>query len=357
MNADKARILARGRWIEVLISLAPAITPAMERTGHHVPCPVHGGKDGFRTFNDVNQSGGTVCNTCGSFPDGFATLMWLNQWDFKTTLQAVANHLDAGAGDTQVKPVKRLLPIVRSSGSDERLRQALNRTWKEAFPLTDSKAQPGRLYLVRRGINLLPESSVVRFHPSLPYYHGKQWVDDYPAILSMVSDVTGKPVTIHRTYLTVDGYKAPVAFPKKLMRYPGNKVTGGAIRLDGSVTSVLAVAEGLETALSVMEGTALPVWCVINANMLEKFTPPSFVAKVIVFADKDLPTKQHPSGHGQDAAKKLVQRLWQMNIRASLAIPVGDIPPGRKSLDWNDVLQQNGKYAFQPENIPAITTM
>lgn len=354
MNADKARMLARGRWIEVLISLAPDITTALERTGHHVPCPVHGGKDGFRTFKDVNQSGGTICNTCGNFPNGFATLMWLNQWDFKTALQAVASHLESGS--TQVKQAKRQIPV--SKGNDERLRQALNRTWKEAFSLTDSKAQPGRLYLARRGISQVPSDSVVRFHPSLPYYDGEQWVDDYPAILSLVSDIAGKAVTIHRTFLTEDGQKAPVDFPKKLMRFPErNTLTGGAIRLVDLDSPILAVAEGLETALSVMEGTGLPVWCVFNANLLEKFTPPVSVEKILIFADKDLPTKQHPSGHGQEAAKKLVQRLWQMNIRASLAIPAGDIPPGRKSLDWNDVLRQNGKYAFQAENIQATTTI
>lgn len=354
MNADKARMLAQGRWIEILISLAPEITPAMERTGRHVSCPIHGGKDGFRTFDDVNQSGGTVCNTCGSFPDGFFTLMWINHWNFKTALQAVANYLEAGR--IQIRPVKRQLPVVK--GNDEKLRQALNRTWKEAFPLTDSKAKPARYYLARRGISLIPADSVVRFHLSLPYYDREQWVDDYPAILSLVSDVAGKAITIHRTFLTEDGQKAPVAFPKKLMRFPKrNTLTGGAIRLVELDSSILAVAEGLETALSVMEGTGLPVWCVFNANLLEKFIPPVSVEKVLIFADKDLPTKQHPSGHGQEAAKKLVQRLWQMNIKASLAIPAGDIPQGMKSLDWNDVLLQNGKYAFQVENIQATTAI
>src|SRR5690606_39807 len=136
--------------------------------------------------------------------------------------------------------------------------------------------------LARRGISLLLGDKVVRFHPSLPYYDGEHWVGDYPAMLALVSDVAGKPVTIHRTYLTQDGCKSPVESPRKLMRYPSDRtITGGAIRLHESCSPMLAIAEGLETALAVMEGTDLPVWCVINANLLEKFTPPVSTTKIL----------------------------------------------------------------------------
>lgn len=355
MNADKGRNLAQGRWVEILATLAPTIIPAIECVGHHVPCPVHGGKDGFRTFNDVNHSGGTICNTCGSYPDGFSTLMWINGWDFKTALQAVVNFLEVGS--TKIEPIKREIQVAKKV-SEEKLRQALNRTWREAFPLTDIRAEVGRVYLARRGISLLPEGRVIRFHPSLPYFEKKEWIDNYPAILSLVSDASGKPVTIHRTYLTDAGIKASVSSPKKLMRYPGDKVlTGGAIRLAKLDSPVLAVAEGLETALSVMEGIRLPVWCVINANLLEKFTPPAAVRKVLIFADKDAPSKQHPSGHGQEAARNLVQRLWKMNIRVSLAIPHGDILPGEKSLDWNDILLRRGKTWLELDNIQPVMAL
>jgi len=153
-------------------------------------------------------------------------------------------------------------------------------------------------------------------------------------------------VTIHRTYLTQDGKKAPVDSPKKLMSYPKDrKIIGGAIRLVDP-GPVLAIAEGLETALAVLEGTGLPVWCAVNALLLENFVPPPGVERVVVFADKDRPTDQHPSGHGQEAAKRLVQRLWEMGIKASAIVPAGSIPPGQKSLDWLDILNRDGKAGF-----------
>jgi methylmalonyl-CoA mutase cobalamin-binding subunit len=70
------------------------------------------------------------------------------------------------------------------------------------------------------------------------------------------------------------------------------------------------------------------------------------VRQILVFADKDRPTVQHPRGHGQEAAKQLVQRLWEMGIQASAIVPAGEIPAGQKSLDWLDILNRDGKAGF-----------
>ena len=83
----------RGRWERVLLALAPQLKAALERTGKHVPCPVHGGRDGFRIFPDVAETGGGICNTCGSFANGFALLMWINGWDFGRTIREVAEQV------------------------------------------------------------------------------------------------------------------------------------------------------------------------------------------------------------------------------------------------------------------------
>jgi hypothetical protein len=346
MKAEEVRPLAQGRWGEILAAIAPHLVPALERKGRHVPCPVHGGRDGYRVFKDVEQSGGSVCNTCGVFADGFATLMWANGWDFSTTLKAVAEYLSSGVSARSARPAPRATRAEPMKGEDdEKLRQSLNRVWNESVPISDRDAEPARLYLARRGISIRPPDGL-RFHPSLPYYDGDKRIGEYPAIITMVSGAQGNPVTIHRTYLTQDGKKAPVESPKKLMSYPKDrKIVGGAIRLVDP-GPVVAVAEGLETALAVLEGTGFPVWCAVNALLLENFVPPAGVNRVIVFADKDRPTEQHPKGHGQEAARQLVQRLWEMGIKASAIVPAGEIPPGQKSLDWLDILNRDGKAGF-----------
>ncbi|PZP55880.1 MAG: hypothetical protein DI596_10955, partial [Azospira oryzae] len=318
MKAEEIRPVARGRWGEILAALAPHLIPALERKGRHMPCPVHGGRDGYRVFKDVDETGGSVCNTCGVFPDGFATLMWANGWDFPTALRAVAGYLCVGTSTG--RPARKVKPEPQKGEDDEKLRQALNRVWNESIPIMDRDAEPARLYLARRGISIRPPETI-RFHPSLAYYDGdKKAAGGYPAIIAMVTGAQGNPVTIHRTYLTPDGKKAPVESPKKLMAYPKDRrIVGGAIRLV-EAGSVLAVAEGLETSLAVLEGTGLPVWCAVNAYLLEHLVPPESVRRVIVFADKDRATEQHPRGHGQEAARRLVQRLWEMGIKASAIV-------------------------------------
>lgn len=89
----EAKAAAVGRWAELIVCLAPQSKEALERFPRHVKCPVHGGVDGFRLFKDFNETGGGICNTCGTRADGFALLQWLNDWDARQTLKAVATEL------------------------------------------------------------------------------------------------------------------------------------------------------------------------------------------------------------------------------------------------------------------------
>lgn len=344
---NKAREQAEGRWISIINALAPQLSDAVESEGkRHFPCPVHGGKDGLRAFKDVSQTGGCVCNSCGKFHDGFETLKWANGWDNRTAVEEVTTYLNGG--DAHAKRNVRVLPprvAPPPKVDNESLRRSLNRVWNQSVPITDRCAEPARLYLARRGLST-PPPGALHFHPALAYHDGEKVTGRYPAIIAMVSGIDGKAVTIHRTYLTEDGQKAPVDAPKKLMSYPDDrKAVGGGIRL-AKVGRVLAVAEGIETALAVIEGSGIPAWPTVNALLLENFVPPPSVEQLIVFADKDLPTKQHPKGHGQEAARNLVRRAWAMGIKATAIMPRGEIPEGAKSLDWLDILRRDGPQGF-----------
>ncbi len=338
---------ARGRWEEILAVLAPQLQAAMDRKGRHVPCPIHGGKDGFRVFRDVDETGGSICNTCGIHADGLSTLIWANGWSFSLALKAVADYLHAG--NTFAKPARVIAlkkPTKSLSETGERLRQSLNRVWSESFDVLAKEAEPARRYLAGRGLSLTPPD-VLRFHSSLPYFDGDKMLGKFPALLAMLTSSTGQAITLHRTYLTPDGSKAPVESVKKLMAYPKDrKIVGGAIRLDTPASEVLAVTEGLETALAVREASGMPVWCAVNAYLLGHFVPPDAIRKVLVFADKDRPSRQHPSGHGQEAARSLVTRLWGIGIRAGAIAPALDIPEGKKGIDWLDVFVLLGNAGF-----------
>lgn len=356
IDADDVRSAASGRWESILASLSPDLRQALERPGRHVPCPVHGGKDGFRVFKDVDDTGGGVCNTCGKFHDGFSTLMWANGWSFRETLEAVASFL--GISEDQATPARAPVrrtndpPPQKAKADDADLRKKLNAVWGHTVPLDHPSAEPARLYLARRGLSLrvLPD---LRFVAQLPYWEegAKGWslLGNYPALVGVHRSPGASPVTLRRIYLTPDGRKADVPSPKKAMMYPrddGREMNGSAIRLSDPVDGVLAVAEGVETGLAVMDGTGLPVWVTGDAGLLEAFTPPDYIRWLIAFADKDRGTLQHPLGHGQDAAKRLVARMWERGIKAMAVVPSDPVPDTAKSVDWLDVLNRRGKAGF-----------
>jgi hypothetical protein len=336
IEAHEVRARASGRWLDVLAALAPALEPALSRVGRHVPCPVHGGTDGFRLFRDADQTGGGVCNTCGTFPDGFALLMWVNRWSFPEALWAVAQAMglaeDRCAGPRGI-PKARPRPPERDR---ESVIEALNRIWLQSLAPSDPRSGPLRAYLRHRGLSGTGlDGEVVRFHPALGYWQHNdrketELIGRLPAMVALVTGADGTPVTVHRTYLTADGRKAPVAEPKKLMGYPGHRLVGGAIRLS-SPGPALGVAEGIETALAVQLRTGMPVWSAVSAGLLARLEPPTGTSLVVIWADRDR------SGAGEAAALTLRERLLGRGIALAVHLPPGPIPAGEKGIDWADV--------------------
>ncbi|EGV16270.1 DUF7146 domain-containing protein [Thiocapsa marina] len=334
IDARTVRERARGGWIGILGRLAPTLEPALARPGRHVPCPVHGGSDGFRVFRDVAETGGGICNSCGPRRDGFALLMWANAWGFRETLEAVAQDLGLDTGHPRTiaarpRPVV-VSPPVNDAGNDAvTAAAALRRVWFETLDPDDRRALPLRRYLYRRGIDAELDPRVLRFHPGLAYYDGTTRIATFPALVAKVSDAEGRSVSLHRIYLDRAGHKAPVAHPKKMMP-PIGTLCGGAVRLYPA-GATLGITEGIETALVIRQRTAMPVWAGISATLLQRFVPPPGVELVVIWADLDR------SGTGEQAALALRERLVSRGIRAALHLPKGPIPEGSKSLDWCDL--------------------
>jgi len=348
MEAKELKQLAAGRWESIIARLAPQLGQAIDRLPHHVPCPVHEGTDGFRLFKDFNDTGGGVCNTCGIKHDGYSLLMWVNGWDFKTTHEALQDVLLVGGGNITLPPVATKPVTKKVKETDvEDIRDSLNHVWKDSVTLSSPEARPARRYFANRGITNVDyrkiDSKMIRFVPLLDYFEEDENTGKYrstgkfPAIVTMVCDSNGCPSTIHRTYLTPEGTKAPVQSAKKMMRHCADNLFGAMQIAVLGKSKVLGVTEGIETALAVMSAFNIPVWPTGNAYLLENFVPPKWV-DVVIYADKDLPSKQHPEGHGQSSAKLLLKRLWSEGTKASVKIPDNDIPQGMKSVDWLDVV-------------------
>jgi hypothetical protein len=239
-------------------------------------------------------------------------------------------------GDRVPEPRQVHTPLRPAEGDRESVIEALNRVWQQSLDPADRRAAPLRSYLSRRGLSgARLDGGVVRFHPALGYWQRNdrneaELVGRYPAMVALVTGAHGAPVTVHRTYLTPDGRKAPVPDPKKLMGYPGDRLAGGAIRLFAPGPT-LGVAEGIETALAVHRRTGMPIWSAVSAGLLARLEPPAATTLVVIWADRDR------SGAGEAAALSLRDRLIGRGLSVAVHLPPEPIPAGAKGIDWADV--------------------
>jgi putative DNA primase/helicase len=141
-----------------------------------------------------------------------------------------------------------------------------------------------------------------------------------PCLISLVQSPDGSPATLHRLFLTLDGQKAPVENPKRLLSKAGS---GFAIRLfDVPDSPVLNVCEGVETGLAVaMASTGESVWAGVSAGGLASMAIPEGFARVNIWADHDKA--------GLDAAELLAGRYPDRELKVYV--------PEKPGADWLDV--------------------
>lgn len=137
--------------------------------------------------------------------------------------------------------------------------------------------------------------------------------------------MTGDPLTLHFTRLAHDGKgKACVTPAKILLR--GHRKAGGVIRLwrDDSVTHGLAIAEGIETALTIAH-VYTPVWSTIDGGNLARFPVLPGIECLTIYADHD----RH--GAGIKYAEQCAARWARAGRDVWISEP-------KQAGDWNNVV-------------------
>lgn len=320
----------KGRWFAYFEACVPDLDEAITDHGSHVPCPMHGGSDGFRLFEDADMTGGGVCNSCGAYSDGIALAMAINDWEFLKAVESIRTWLEDGGDvedfdDSDVKPEKRTEEnkevIINPFALDY-----INRIVRYA------KNNHPRLkkYFESRGLSHDPPDTLgIIFNEK---YQDQDEILRLPAMVALFENPEGDTVVVHRTYLDPEGDgKADVEKPKKFstVLYPG-ATRGGAIRLRPYSNGYMGIAEGIETAEAVYQATKIPTWAAGNAINLSAFTPPDDVIKLCIWADND----SHDVG--QKAAEKLALRLKDRKIQVKIFVPPDT------DTDWLDVLLTYG---------------
>jgi hypothetical protein len=206
--------------------------------------------------------------------------------------------------------------------------------WREMPPSTQAVAifRRGRRiagtvaerYLADRDLDIsLLDHDAVRFLPA-----HSQWPASLVALLTSFVDASSV-VGLQFTPLADDGTRAG---DRRFLK--GTVAMGGIIRLtpDAELTTHLGLAEGLETALSVMTGLyreghlVLPVWSTCGKPNMASLPVLPGVERLTVFADNASPEK--PLGDGRPQARKLAERWADAGREAFISAPaVGD---------WND---------------------
>jgi putative DNA primase/helicase len=196
---------------------------------------------------------------------------------------------------------------------------------------------PAETYLAGRGLVLgAGDDQDLRFHPALRHPGGGVW----PALVALVRDPAGRLLGLHRLWLTPDGAKAPVEPVRASLRSAAT-MAGGCVRFGPARGELEAVAEGIETALSLRGALpGLAVCAVLGSGGLACWHPGPATRRVLLCPDRDRA--------GLRAAQRCGPRLHRAGIEVRLALPP------RQGEDFNDLLRRAGPAAVRERLLAAL---
>ena len=177
-----------------------------------------------------------------------------------------------------------------------------------------SRPVPGTLaeiYLRSRAINAPLDWPSLRFHPACYYRAGRHAPREaWPALIGIVTDLTGNLTGLQRTWLTRDGSaKAPLDDPRRAMGH----LLGHAVRF-GTVDDIMAAGEGIETVLSLLSLLpALPMAAGLSAAHLSAIHFPLGLRRLYILRDNDVA--------GDLAEERLAERCHDAGIDARILTP------------------------------------
>ena len=347
IDKDYIKRLARNRWFELFNALIPEQAEVWAKsTRKHgksyaaSPCPVcRDGTDRFGFLPDGNESGAAYCRSCGAFPDGLDLISKYKRCSFYQALNNVSAYLHG-------------VPVAVKSNEYDRHDTTSNKL-SAVRRVIESCGEPVDAHLSYwrgRGLKPVLNNPSVLYSKGIAYYvDGKPLIKNgkwltYPAIIGRMSNAQGW-CGIQQIYLTKDGSKAGAEIEQELKARGINAkasskrmlgvVKGGAVRL-GKAGRVLAVCEGLETAVSIAQ--AADFWAIAaagTASNLINIDIPKQVERLVIFADKDR------SGAGEYAANALKSRV-SARIDVEILLPRGEIEEARKGVDFLDSLAIGG---------------
>ncbi|WP_165063964.1 CHC2 zinc finger domain-containing protein [Paludisphaera rhizosphaerae] len=341
---DPAEIRAKASLLE----LAREAVPNMRREGAEWCglCPFHSEKTG--SFRIHERKGVFKCHGCGAGGTVIDFVMKLDGKSFGEAMDYLAGRLGLTPATGPVRPLRRRVPPKDPAADDRRKAQNVETAfgiWRGCTSSDDTMAQ---LYLMGRAIDIaarggmparLGFAHLLKHAPS-----GKS----FPAMVGLITGAGGKFLGVHRTFLAFDSPanhpRAAKALAARLGREPDRVVVKAPV--DGAKTMlgramggcvclarpgpVLAIAEGIETALSVQQATGLPCWAALSLGNIGGVPVPDEVREVRLFADNDM--------RGPDKAERIIQAAARGYRDEGLGASVVRAPKG---MDFNDLIMED----------------
>lgn len=234
--------------------------------------------------------------------------------------------------EQRVQLARLLLAATAEREAQQRRRWAENaqriaQLWNQCVPPT--AGDPVVRYLAKRlKSELWPLPKCLGLHPALPYAVDGETVGVWPAMVARLTAPDGRLLALLRTWLTVDGHKAPVPGPVKKLTSTAGPLAGASIRLADPVAGSLGVSEGVETGLAARCASGIPTVAAYSAGALASWQWPQGLRRLVIFADADQA--------GRAAAATLHDRARSAGLR------VETLTPSDEGLDWADVWSQSG---------------
>ncbi|MFG1370716.1 CHC2 zinc finger domain-containing protein [Xanthobacter oligotrophicus] len=272
-----AEWVAQARAVPVLDVIAKRKI-ALKKAGTEMvgPCPVCGGNDRFGVSLRKKLWN---CRHSGRGGDAIALVQYLDGADFLGACETLTCSPPPKGQGTRLSPeeiaardARRQADEDARASDDNQYREDERRRLYEAFWLPAARrlaGTPAEAYLALRGISD-PHSRGLRFHPSLPYYHGE--VEDErgrkrsrmiyrgPAMVAAITDAGGTFRGLHQTWIDLDRPKgkAEIICPDTgevlvAKKVRGTKQGGHILILPAAAGPMRRIyaAEGIETVLSV----------------------------------------------------------------------------------------------------------
>lgn len=310
--ATKDALVADAKAASILDIIAARLP--LKRNGKEFigNCPFHA--DSSPSFYVVPAKRFYHCFGCQAHGSVIDFIMAYDQVDFLEACRRITGNI---VTPQVAPPVMSRVEIEKEKAAKQCAAKSL---WNASVIARDTIVE---CYLQSRGITIAPPPSL-RFHASVWHKDARTFG---PAMVGAVQGLNGNIIAVHRTWLKRDGSGKADFNPVKKGMGPWS---GGHIRL-AARGSVLAVAEGIETALSVMMAKPeLPCWSAMSLGNLGAAVPDE-VREVVICADNDGADKDRALHEGILArcATALKERGKQVRIA---------YPPRGK--DFNDWLQQ-----------------